>query len=678
MALKNRSKGSVAAIIIATVLSFPTTAAPLFSKGVPANLRLNSKAGLPTNNEWRIYDINADGTFNKTDIEELLENGWQEVMLDLNGDGNTDGNDAFSLYLKLSIMDRTCDQEVNDDDFEPVSPVSLPSKPELKTILDLVNASVLKARSTLPPDIEIQLFNSLPDSRELSFDERVYVFQAFGLSALIQKNIEAAQWAFGRAFQLNNQSSSALGNLAFVVAMDNKHTDALKMLSYARNLFAECAATSTSIGWIFARHGQNQAALPYYREAVTYAPKIAQYHYNLGIVLMRIGSKREAYEEFKTADELNPGNFKYSLSRHLTKPPEEPPVDEPLNPEDLEEEYEEDQEDLRESGSTEEEMPPPWDELSPCDKARYIPEVLERKIGNIMSELAQSRVDEMTKKLNDISLGYAPKFQNCKEDWNNWAIGVPAVDRIGTEMAVNAMRELGDKQASLTREMGYKLLNMSSFFMDCALASASIEGKASFDKTMSMLKDTPLSQQSVEEFRSEAYQEALEEAIKYCYGEPMRTAAIWVKTEAWPYGLPNPTIETVDIRFAFLLILSATFEIEGYCSEDADLLKPEFPSPGTIGLNLLIASFEWNPETGEVEFTVGQGLQVGVTWNPETGFGFQAGVGVDVGFSALKLGGGAYVKIDDGISVEGELEASVGWAQVGGDVTLFQLTPEEP
>ncbi|MCU0378658.1 MAG: hypothetical protein MUC78_10410, partial [Bacteroidales bacterium] len=609
--MKNRSKGSIAVMILATVLSFPVTAAPLFSDDSPASPRLNARAGQPANNEWRIYDINADGTFNKTDIEELLDRGYQEFNPDLNGDGKKDGNDAFSLYLKLSIMDRSCDQEVNDEDFKPVSPVSLPDKPEIATILNLVNAFVSEARSTLPADIEIQLFNSLPDSRVLTFDERVYVFQTFGLSALIQKNIEAAQWAFGRAFQMNNQSSSALGNLAFAVAMDNRHTESLYMLAYARSLFHECAATSTCIGWIFARHGQNQAALPYYREAVTYAPKIAQYHYNLGILLMRIGSKREAYEEFKTADELNPGNFKYSLSRHITKPPEEPPVDEPLSPEELEEEYEEDQEDLRESGATEEEMPPPWDELSPCDKARYLPEVFERKVGNIMNELAQSRVDEMTKKLNDISLSYAPKFQNCKEDWNNWVTGVPAVDKIGTEMAVNAMRELGDKQASLTREMGYKLLNMSSFFMECALASGKIEGKTSFDKTMSMLKDTPLDPQSVEEFRSEAYQEELEEAIKYCYGEPMRTASIWIKTEACPYGLPNPTIETVDIRFAFLLIMSATFEIEGYCSEDADLQKPEFPSPGTIGLNLLIASFEWNPETGEVEFTVGQGLQLG-------------------------------------------------------------------
>ena len=211
MAILQRSKGSVAAIILATVLFFPTTAAPLFSNGSPASPRLNAMAGQPANNEWRIYDINADGTFNKTDIEELLDRGWQEFNLDLNGDGKKDGNDAFSLYLKLSVMDRSCDQEVNDEDFEPVSPVSLPDKPEIATILNLVNAFVSEARSTLPADIEIQLFNSLPDSRELSFDERVYVFQSFGLSALIQKNIEAAQWAFGRAFQMNNQSSERPG-----------------------------------------------------------------------------------------------------------------------------------------------------------------------------------------------------------------------------------------------------------------------------------------------------------------------------------------------------------------------------------------------------------------------------------------------------------------------------------
>jgi hypothetical protein len=63
MGILNRSKGSVAAIIIATVLSFPATAAPLFSHDSPAPPRLNADQDPLTNSEWRIYDVNGDGNF---------------------------------------------------------------------------------------------------------------------------------------------------------------------------------------------------------------------------------------------------------------------------------------------------------------------------------------------------------------------------------------------------------------------------------------------------------------------------------------------------------------------------------------------------------------------------------------------------------------------------------------
>ena len=63
MAILQRSKGSVATIILATVLFFPTTAAPFFSNGSPVNLRLNANPDQLTNSEWRICDINGDGKF---------------------------------------------------------------------------------------------------------------------------------------------------------------------------------------------------------------------------------------------------------------------------------------------------------------------------------------------------------------------------------------------------------------------------------------------------------------------------------------------------------------------------------------------------------------------------------------------------------------------------------------
>ncbi|MRR23232.1 hypothetical protein EG830_09665, partial [bacterium] len=277
MALKNRSKGSVAAIILATVLSFPTTAAPLYSNDSPAPPRLNADHAPLTDNEWRIYDINGDGKFDVADISEFTGNGGIDFINDLNRDGNKDLTDAFALYIKLSVLDRNCDEAVDDNDFTPVEPVQLP-EPDAAAVWPLVSRIVAEALKTLPADIEDQVFRSLPISDGLTPYEKAYVYESTGMSALLQLNLEGAQWAYGRAYQTNNRSATALGSLAFAIAVDKRHEESLTLLAYARELFRESGATSTTIGWIFARHGQNQEALTYYQEAVEYAPKIPKYH----------------------------------------------------------------------------------------------------------------------------------------------------------------------------------------------------------------------------------------------------------------------------------------------------------------------------------------------------------------------------------------------------------------
>jgi len=277
-----------------------------------ASLRVMADPDQPADSEWRIYDVNGDGRFDVSDISKFIGDGGIGFINDLNSDGNKDLTDAFALYIRLSVLDRNCDEAVDDDDFTPVEPVKMP-EPDEAAVWPLVSRIVSEALKKLPSDIENQVFRSLPESGKMTFTEKAYIFQETGMSALLQLNLEGAQWAFGRAFQTDSRSATALGSLAFTLAVDKRHEEALTLLARARELFRESGATSTAIGWIFARHGQNREALIYYREAVEFAPRIARYHMNLGIAYMRVGSTEKACEEFRIASELDHGDFHATL-----------------------------------------------------------------------------------------------------------------------------------------------------------------------------------------------------------------------------------------------------------------------------------------------------------------------------------------------------------------------------
>jgi tetratricopeptide (TPR) repeat protein len=630
----------------------------------------------PGKNAWRQYDINLDGQFDRIDIDTFIDRGGLNIEIDLNGDGRKDVEDALALFLEMSVMDRSCDRVVNDEDFEPVDSVSIPEAPGISTVRRIVAECVMRAIPNLPPNIEQQAFRSVPPGKILSFDERVFVYQIAGTSGLAQQNLDAASWGYGRAFQTNERSAGAIGSLAFCLAVSDRDDEALLLLAYARSLFRESAPTATSLGWVFARHGQNEEALEYFREAVFYTPGIAQYHMNLGIMLLRMGMKREAFEEFREASELDPGDAKKLLFWYTTKPPDEPPKKKQLDPEEFKQQIEVERKELQEQGFTEDEMPTPWEQMSPCDQATTIPELLERRYDGQMQNIAQSYADDLAKRIESVINGYWPQWKYMPEDWNRYVSGVPVVSRMQKRLTFNATMAAGHRRASLTRQMGSELLGYSSFFMECALQQARVSANAQINSW----RDMPVTAESMAELRAEAHQDALAEAIKDCYKSPVNKAYRWLTAEARPYGLPNPKIKTItaqDFFLLFMIIPLECFNIKDYCpdGEGGDMRKPEIPVEHTVTLDLFIVSIEWNTDTDEWEFNAGQGIIVGVTWKPETGFGFQVGAGVDF----MGMEEAIYVRIDEGkLTVETEEGYGIGAGilSVGYEVTTIQAAAE--
>jgi tetratricopeptide (TPR) repeat protein len=630
----------------------------------------------PVKNGWRKYDINNDGQFDRSDIDGFIERGGLNIDFDLNGDGRKDVEDALALFLELSVMDRSCDRVVNDEDFEPVDSVSVPEAPGISTVRKIIAECVMQAIPNLPPDIEQQAFRSVPQGKILSFDERVFVYQLAGMSGLAQQNLDAASWGYGRACQTNERSAGSIGSLAFCLAVTDRDDEALLLLAYARSLFRESAPTATSLGWVFARHGQNEEALEYFREAVFYTPGIAQYHMNLGIMLLRMGMKKEAYEEFREASELDPGDAKKLLFWYTTKPPDEPPKKKQLDPEEFKQQIEIERKELEEQGFNEDELTTPWEQMSPCDKARTIPELLERRYDEQMQNIAQSYSDDLAKRIEGLINGYWPQWKSMPEDWNRYVSGVPVVYRTSQRLTLNSMMAAGHRRASLTRQMGSELLGYSSFFMESALQQARIDANAEINRW----RDMPVTAEGMAELRAESYQDALEEAINYCYKYQVDQAYRWLTAKAIPYGLPNPSIETITVQDFFLLFMVIPlecFNIKDYCpdGEGGDTRKPEFPVEHTVSLDLFIVSIEWNTDNNEWEFNVGAGIEVGVTWKPETGFGFQIGAGVDF----MGMEEAVYVRIDEGkLTVETEEGYGIGAGFLGAgvEVTTIQATAE--
>ncbi len=646
---------------------------------MPPEAMLYANSDPLTDNEWRIYDVNGDGKFDISDVNEFVARGGIGFINDLDSDGNKDLTDAFALYVKLSVLDRNCDEAVDNNDFTPIDPVELP-EPDAAAVWPLVSRIVTEALTTLPADIEDQVLRSLPDSRTMTVTEKAAIYMETGLSALLQLNLEGAQWAYGRAYQTNNRSASALGSLAFTIAVDNKHEEALTLLARARELFRESGATSTTIGWIFARHGQNREALTYYKEAVEFAPKIAKYHLNLGIAYLRIGSNKEACAEFKTAAELDPGDFHATLFGYVVPEVTPPPSKSPIDLKKLKQEDELQIKDFRDGGATEDELPTPWDECSPCEKARKIPELLERRDGKIFEQIAQSYSDELAEKANKVAQAHAPKYKSAKEDIENWWATVQWGKTVGKALERDSEIALGNKLTSMTRQRGREIIGTSSFFMDCAKQQAEIDAQVMSDNEEEKLKDIPGTAINIAQERAENYQIALEEAINECYKDPMLTAAALLEIENSPYGLPTSLVEGVPWGYFPLMLPGLCLSIPGYCDGDPDL--PEFDASmfdNTFTLDLILASLEYNTSTGEWEFRVGQGIILGATWSPESGFGVQLGAGVHAAFFGVNYEAGAYLEGNsEGLTahLEGGASTILGpGLESGIEQNVIQLEP---
>lgn len=643
-------------------------------------------------NEWKLYDINRDGRFDRSDIDALRQNMWQGFDKDINRDGKKDFNDVLYLYVKLSVLDRSCNGVVDDEDFSPAGRINFPAAPDINTISALVDGIVSKSAASLPAGFEAQVFKSLTSDKALSSDEKAYVYQLVGITFLAKRNLDAAKWGFGKAHQIKDQSSLPSGNLAFCLAMEGRYNEALLLLSYARKIFPRSAAIATTTGWIFARHGQNEEARKYYGEAALFSPNTGQYHFNLGVILLRLGKNREAWEEFRKASEMNPGDRKKFLFSYLTRPADVPVDDRSTTVAEIKDAVTRLINDGKKAGWTADELPAPWDQQSCCEQSMTIAEIIEQKYEKQIEEMAKSYSNDAARKVEGVIKPYMPEWKDACRDWAKFTEGLPVVHDKSREIYIEATNAASNERASLYGKMGAEIISYSSFFMNCAIKEAEKEYKTELEKWEDMEDMIPA--KTLADLKSGAYKEALKNAIEQCYFKPMNIGYGRLTGPFRPYSrLPDPEVTTIAPPHFYMLSVNiplACLELKGYCGDKKCLTGsedvPEVSTDEVYSIDLWIISIEYNSGTGEWEFNVDLGITLGATWNPTTGFGFQMGLDVSVGFIA-GFEAGVYFKYDEGewtYEEESGFYAGVGpfgykqSTSSSTPITGFQAVPEEP
>jgi tetratricopeptide (TPR) repeat protein len=600
--------------------------------------------------------------------------------------------DVFALNVKLSVLDRNCDQKVDDSDFEPLTPVRLPN-PDPDKVWQIVNQIVPEARinAKLKPDIEQKLLESADENLTRYLPGRAYVYEVAGLSALFQQNLDASMWAFGRSFQIFDRSPGGLSNLAFTLAMDGRHDDALSLLSYARTLSPELATTETITGWVYARHGQDEEALKHYLKAVELAPGIAQYHMNLGITYLRLNMTEEAHKEFLVASEKDPSDIKATLFKYTVPKSDPPPPDkDPPDPEEIRKEYEEMIDEQEEQANPDEETDDdPSHELSPCDFVFMIEEVLEKKYTKLEVEYNRQTGNQAVSSINSIISPYMPKWNSCTEDLSLFETGSRVIPPASEQIWANASDAASGNWMSLRMAWGNELMGYSTFFYEQAMKHAAGE----FDRRYSEYKNLPLPAEHLARIKKEMYQDVVEESLRHCYEEPVRRA---ISLSRAPYDYvtvsSDPGVEVLPFGPGIYLgIVNRALTVKGYCpqADGYGFSASEAALPDiTIGFDWYFIEFEWNLETGELELNLGEGFFVGGTWSPQAGFGVQAGIKFDVELGPVSGEAKAYVYWRNGeIGCAGELGVSVGpkgklggrdgGFSIGGELNTVLLTTEE-
>lgn len=625
----------------------------------PGGDRVPGGGALPA---WRAYDLTGDGRVDSADARALWADGPGATARDLNGDGKRNSLDMWDMLMQLTQWDRNADMAISAADFETPAPIALP-EPDPGAADALARALLTEAEGKMPADLRTKLAAEWAPLGAVTAAQKGALWEEAGITALFIGNLEAAQWAFANSYQESPDRDSALANLGYVMAESGRYSEAMLLYARAREMSPNACTTNSNIAWVFSRHNQLDEAIAFHQKAVEHCPYFAQYHLNLGAVYLRAGRRAEAEREFAEAAELNPDDDQAFIIAVASNPAEPKPAKE------YEREYLERQEEwvriAVEDGTMEPEDAAnaiiPWDDLG----VYYKWEEIRQSIADREWARLQEQLDALAERTSDSLRAEAeralPQGASACEDLQRWAqYAIPTAERM-RDIVLAARMEADQMATAADRKMAATELSLDNMLLEMALAEA---------------------QEAMLQHRDDiSAKEAFEQSLQENYFEPMAQAEKRLR-EAHAHGsldIPDERALFDAVLLGGLLLPMSSLDPEYADWDHCGQLNRQAPSgwefkeaEDSFAIGLAIVEIEYKPDSGEIKLQVGQGVMVAGTWSPKSGFGVQAGVGIDFDWGPLSAGGATWVKRGSDGSITLEVEGGGGLGgggktKAGGD-----------
>lgn len=114
--------------------------------------------------------------------------------------------------------------------------------------------------------------------------------------------IDKAEQTYQAALKVDSNFYLAQTDLARLYA-DNGGSlaDALQLAQKAKASQPDDPNVNDTLGWVYYKQGMYQSAIPVLQAAVTRVPKVAEFHYHLGLVYLAAGQAAQAHTSLQTA-----------------------------------------------------------------------------------------------------------------------------------------------------------------------------------------------------------------------------------------------------------------------------------------------------------------------------------------------------------------------------------------
>jgi tetratricopeptide (TPR) repeat protein len=122
-----------------------------------------------------------------------------------------------------------------------------------------------------------------------------------------QNRVEEARKRYEQALAADSTAAVPANNLAWLIAEHGGNLDeALRLAQTAKAALPESPFVTDTLGWIYYKKGLLPQAVTALKESVEKEPRVATFHYHLGLSQAKNGDAAQARESLQTALKLDP------------------------------------------------------------------------------------------------------------------------------------------------------------------------------------------------------------------------------------------------------------------------------------------------------------------------------------------------------------------------------------